>query len=208
MAAPLPDLGGIVLCLHRPDQRQLAGAVAGSLHPATVLPLDPDVTAGLGDLAARVTGWIDLCALGGARADEHDAGPWTRRLAILQQVLSARPPALRAMQVTQGMLDAPGTAPAVSGARLAGFVRSLGAEYPWARGDVVDTDLPAEQTAALARQLAAAWRTPAPEGETCLRAGVRYAPRLAGWAPSSRASWQADPTAFTSSPEAPAASAR
>ncbi|HEX6969582.1 MAG TPA: amino acid adenylation domain-containing protein [Micromonosporaceae bacterium] len=198
-----PAAGGTVLMLFRPDQRALVDAVTERLHPARVVPLCqtrhavPAGTAVLPDEAAAfavaeavsaehgpITGWLDLCALPGEEpADEraeHDHGPWAARLAVLQRLVARRPaPGLRVMQVTRGLLELAGPAPDLTGARLAGFVRALPAEYPWVQADVVDLDGDPRRTVEAADRIARAWWRVAPQGQVCLRGDVAYLPTLA-----------------------------
>ncbi|NEC22963.1 hypothetical protein, partial [Streptomyces parvus] len=161
---PFPEPGpaptGTVLVLTADERPGLAEAFA----PAVVVTLRqgsdfvdvPTAVAAVRALLDRspVTGLLDLCALAEGTGDEHDAGPWTARLAILQQVLAARPAGgLRVLQVTGGLFGLRGTEPNPAGARLSGFVRSIGAEHPWVRSTVLDTDRP-ERLA----ELLAVWR--------------------------------------------------
>ena len=185
---------GTVLCLLADARPGLAEALA----PARLVTLRQglDFTDAAGARTAvrevldrtPVTGLLDLCALAEEAGDEHDAGPWTARLAILQQVLAARPAAgLRVLQVTSGLLGMPGARPDRRGARMSGFVRSLGAEYPWARATVLDTDRPE-----LLAELRAVWDDPGPYGEACLRGGERFGPALVP-VTAGTTSWQPAP---------------
>ncbi|NUR63035.1 MAG: KR domain-containing protein, partial [Catenulispora sp.] len=72
--------------------------------------------------------------------------------------------------------DLAGPSPDPAGARLAGLVRMLGAEYRRVAATVLDTDVRAERAADLARQVVAELGDPAPAGEVCYRAGVRHHP--------------------------------
>ncbi|MEU6426884.1 beta-ketoacyl synthase N-terminal-like domain-containing protein [Microbispora sp. NPDC046973] len=132
----------------------------------------------VGVLLARhpdLAGWVDLCDL------DAPAGPgrWQARLAMLQQLVSYRHAAgLRVVHVTRGLLGAPGAPATLAGARLAGFVRMLGAEYGKVRATVLDTDVPASQAAEVARQVLDEWGDPSRYGEVCHRAGRRLEPRL------------------------------
>ncbi|THA24096.1 amino acid adenylation domain-containing protein [Streptomyces sp. RKND-216] len=89
---------------------------------------------GAGDVAALV----DLCdAAGGQRAD--DSAPWTARLRLLQRLVRVRRGHdLRVLLVTEGLHRVPDTGPALDGARMAGFVRMLGAENARVSATVVD----------------------------------------------------------------------
>ncbi|MEU7333486.1 amino acid adenylation domain-containing protein [Streptomyces parvus] len=195
---PFPEPGpaptGTVLVLTADDRPGLAEAFA----PAAVVTLRqgsdfvdvPTAVAAVRALLDRgpVTGLLDLCALAEGTGDEHDAGPWTARLAILQQVLAARPAGgLRVLQVTGGLFGLSGTEPNPAGARLSGFVRSIGAEHPWVRSTVLDTDRP-ERLA----ELLAVWRDSGPYGELGLREGRRHRPVLVP-VPTGPVSWRPDP---------------
>ncbi|MFD7275453.1 amino acid adenylation domain-containing protein [Streptomyces sp. NPDC059862] len=191
---PGPEPSGRILCLLGDERQGLAEAFA----PAELLTLrqGTDFTdvesavATVRELLGRgpVTGVLDLCALAEGAEHEHDDGPWTARLAILQQLLAARPASgLRILQVTRGLQALSGAGPNPAGARLSGFVRSLGAEYPWARSTVLDTDRPQ----ALA-ELTAAWRDSSPYGELVLRQGRRLRPVLVP-VPSEESSWEPRP---------------
>ena len=162
--SPAP-VRGTVVCMFRPPQRELALAVTEVLWPSRVQLVaqaapgepspggipefgdEPSARRVMAELVARdgvPGGWLDLCALpdpGDAATgrDEHDAGLWGSRLAILQEILARRPRGgLRVMQAVCGLLGYSAGPPDLTGGRLAGFVRSLGAEYPWADADVVD----------------------------------------------------------------------
>ncbi|GIJ54822.1 hypothetical protein Vau01_023380 [Virgisporangium aurantiacum] len=191
-AAAAPTAGGTVVCLHPPALAGLARAVAAALRPATVVTLDTgDPVAALP--AGPVSGWLNLHALADGPA-EHDAGPWTAHLAALQDLLRRRPSVLRVLHVTSGLLDLPGTlsgtmAPTTRGARLAGFVRSLGAEHPRVCATVVDV----EPGPDLADRIATEWRTADPQGEICVRAGVRYRRRLVPVPASDNVDFRPDP---------------
>ncbi|MEV6116045.1 amino acid adenylation domain-containing protein [Streptomyces sp. NPDC052109] len=193
-AAAGQGASGTVLCLVADERPGLDAAFA----PARLVVLRQGVD--FTDVPTAVTavrtllkgstvdGVLDLCALAEESGDECDAGPWNARLAILQQVLAARPAAgVRILQVTSGLFGLPGAHPRPAGARLAGFVRVLGAEYPWARSTVVDTDDPGDLP-----HLVAAWHDTAPYGEMRIRAGVRQRPCLVP-APAGQARWRPDP---------------
>jgi 3-oxoacyl-(acyl-carrier-protein) synthase len=149
-------------------------------------------------LVADLAGMLDLCALpedGVATASpEHDGGPWLSRLAILQRIVAARRPGqpLRILQATSGLLDLPGTRPDLTGARLAGFVRGLGAEYPSVHSTVVDVDRP-ERVVERAAELAREWAAVHPYGEICRRDGVRHRPSFEPAPPPRESGWRADP---------------
>ena len=191
-AAAAPTIDGTVVCLHPPALAGLARAIAAALHPARVVTIDStDPVAALP--AGPVSGWLNLHALADGPA-EHDAGPWTAHLAALQDLLRRRPTALRVLHVTSGLFDLPGTlsgtvAPTTRGARLAGFVRSLGAEHPRVCATVVDV----EPGPDLADLIAAEWRTPDAQGEICVRDGVRYRRRLVPVPASGDTGYRPDP---------------
>lgn len=198
---PVGATGGQVLCLARPGHRFLADALARALSPARVATVYEDLDYTDLDSARAVlrryppvTGVVDLCALPEPGSpvtsgrDEHDAGGWGVRLAILGDVLTARPPGgVRVLQVTSGLLDLPGVPPDLTGARLAGFVRSLGAEYPSVRATVLDIDRPER-----IEQIVDVWHRPGPYGEIGVRDGVRHRPVLVP-APSPGQLWHPDP---------------
>ncbi|GAA3273799.1 hypothetical protein GCM10020218_018920 [Dactylosporangium vinaceum] len=193
------DAAGTILCLHRDSQHDLVEAVAAELRPARVVRLveGRDLTSPqtartavrrLLEREPAVTGLLDLCALSDDAGAERDGGPWLARLAVLQELVAARPKGgLRVLQTTSGLFDSPGAAPDLTGARLAGFVRSLGAEHPWVNATVVDLDRPA------AADIVTAWRSAEPWGEACLRGGKWYRPCLVPVAEPAGPAWRPDP---------------
>ncbi|MFB6888404.1 amino acid adenylation domain-containing protein [Kitasatospora sp. NPDC056327] len=192
--APGPAPAGTVLCLLADDRPVPADGFAPAelvtLRQGTDFRDASGAVAAVRGLLARgpVDGVLDLCALGEGPEQEHDAGPWTARLAILQEVLAARPAGgVRILQVTSGLSALPGVRPNPAGSRLAGFVRPLGAEYPTARATVLDTDRPD-----LLPELLDVWRDSGPYGELCLRAGRRHRPVLVPVG-ADPAPWRPDP---------------
>ncbi|GGR96749.1 hypothetical protein GCM10010269_39510 [Streptomyces humidus] len=196
---------GAVVCLYGAATRALADALARTAPPGAVVPvLVHDVRSGHGghgghspgavgefgddgqaeavtdDLLARhpvIAGWIDLTDLD--RPDPDDPGPWTARLLLIRRLLGARPGArLRGIQAVRGLQDLDGPAPCPSGARMAGFLRCLGAEYGRLDTTVLDTDLPTADPEGLAATLWGEWRRPGDRAEICHRHGLRYEPVL------------------------------
>ncbi|MFF8401506.1 beta-ketoacyl synthase N-terminal-like domain-containing protein [Streptomyces sp. NPDC015684] len=191
---------GVVLCLYGTATRGLADALAASAPRGTLVPVlvgddpgtpelrdetptfadDEQADAVTGDLLARhplIAGWIDLTDLD--RTDPGDPGPWTARLLLVRRLLGARPGArLRGIQAVRGLQDLDGPAPDPSGARMAGFLRCLGAEYGRLDTTVVDTDLATADTDRLAASLWGEWHRPGARAEICHRHGLRYEPLL------------------------------
>lgn len=136
----------------------------------------------VGELLARhpdLAGWIDLCDHADDAADgrEDADGDWTARLAALRRLVSYRAGhGLRVLHVTRGLRGVGGVPPRLAGARLAGYVRMLGAEYRRVRATTVDTDLGAADAPALARQLLGEVAAYDRYGEVCHRAGARLVP--------------------------------
>ncbi|MFD8592394.1 beta-ketoacyl synthase N-terminal-like domain-containing protein, partial [Streptomyces sp. NPDC059637] len=190
-----PDVGTVV-CLHGTATRALAEALARTAPPGTVVPVlvhdghvpgaaegfgdDDRADAVTGDLLARhpvIAGWIDLTDLD--RPDPEDPGPWTARLLLIRRLVGARPGAgLRGIQAVRGLQDLDGPAPCPSGARMAGFMRCLGAEYQRLDTTVLDTDLPTADPERLAASLWGEWHRPGGRAEICHRHGLRYEPVL------------------------------
>ncbi|SNY24435.1 SDR family NAD(P)-dependent oxidoreductase [Paractinoplanes atraurantiacus] len=125
-----------------------------------------------------IDGWLDLADL---YRPDAERGLWSARLAMLRTVVTARAPGgLRALQVTDGLragVEPGGTEPGrLAGARVAGFLRVLGAEYRSLRAGVLDTDVSAGDPHRLAGHILAEWA--APEPEVCHRGGQRFRPVL------------------------------
>lgn len=162
-----------VLCLVRADQRDLAQAVARELRTPTVIRVDGEP---VGDYRA-ISGWLDLTALPGPLASDDENPGWRDRLTTLRDAL-ATGRLTRVMQVTSGLLDAPGTRPRLAGARLAGFVKNLAAHHVDLQSTVLDLDVADHPIDRLARDVVAEWRTGHSAGEICRRGGDRFAPQL------------------------------
>ncbi|RSM99140.1 hypothetical protein DMB42_43135 [Nonomuraea sp. WAC 01424] len=148
--------GGGVVCLFNDASEELAR----SLGEQVVLVREGD------PVPDGFTGWIDLCDLG-----EAHPGRELERLATLQDALARRQP-LTILHVTSGLLDLDGARPSLAGARMAGFVRMLAAEYPTVKATVLDSDRPS------APQIRAEWAADEPYGEVCHRDGGRFRPGL------------------------------
>ncbi|MGW2157708.1 amino acid adenylation domain-containing protein [Nonomuraea sp. NPDC001699] len=148
--------GGTVVCLYGDDSEELARSLGDQVVP--VRAGDP--------VPEEFTGWIDLCDLGEANPRDE-----LRRLAVLRDALARRRP-LRILHVTSGLLDLDGAPPSLAGARMAGFVRMLAAEYPSVTATVLDSDRPS------AAQIRAEWASAEPYGEVCYRDGGRFRPDL------------------------------
>ncbi|MEU7635835.1 amino acid adenylation domain-containing protein [Streptomyces sp. NPDC039016] len=192
---PTGDVPGRTLCLFAEHSEPLARTIAELLGPERVLLVREGADAGDGvpafaseREAARIinralaqhpdlTHWLDLTDLGRPALD--GPGPWTCRLLMLQRLVrQLRRTGCRILQVTGGLYDLPGPAPTLAGARLAGFVRMLGAEYGKVAATVLDLD-PAADPADTARQVLAELAAPDAPHQVCLRDGVRHRPALA-----------------------------
>ncbi|MFI5819626.1 beta-ketoacyl synthase N-terminal-like domain-containing protein [Streptomyces rishiriensis] len=187
---------GVVVCLFGAATRALADALARTAPPGTLVPVlvhdgncpgdagefgdDGQADAVTDDLLARhpvIAGWIDLTDLD--RPDPDDPGPWTARLLMIRRLVGARPGArLRGVQAVRGLQDLDGPDPCPSGARMAGFLRCLGAEYRRLDTTVLDTDLPTADPERLAASLWGEWHRPGDRAEVCHRHGLRYEPVL------------------------------
>ncbi|MFG2635913.1 beta-ketoacyl synthase N-terminal-like domain-containing protein [Streptomyces sp. NPDC048362] len=208
VAAGTGPAQGVVVCLYGAATRGLADALARTAPPGVLAPVlvgdhagasgtygptggqaVPDAPefadeeradAVTGDLLARypvIAGWIDLADLD--RPDPHEPGPWSARLLLIRRILGARPGArLRGLQAVRGLQDLDGPEPDPSGARMAGFLRCLGAEYSRLDTTVVDTDLPTTDAERLAASLWGEWHRPGVRAEICHRHGLRYEPVL------------------------------
>lgn len=155
----------------------------------------------LADRQPDLAGWIDLCDLD---RDEDDPGPWPARLAMLQRLIARRRGTpLRILQAVCGLQALGGDfpqghpestrqdpPPSLAGARTAGFVRLLGAEYRAVRATVCDSDA---TPPALARQLLAEWASDDPTAEICYRGEQRYRPLLSPTSTPAAAEYRADP---------------
>ncbi|MFD0555608.1 amino acid adenylation domain-containing protein [Stackebrandtia endophytica] len=162
-----------VLCLIRPDQRDLAGAVARELGTPTLILTDGETA----EDDRVFSGWLDLTALPGPLASDDENRGWRDRLATLRDALGTGR-LTRVMQVTSGLLDMPGTPPRLAGAPLAGFVKNLAAHHDGLQSTVLDIDATDHPIDRLAREVVAEWRAGHPAGEICRRGGDRFAPQL------------------------------
>ncbi|MGX1673377.1 amino acid adenylation domain-containing protein [Streptomyces sp. NPDC055400] len=196
-AAPAPS--GRVLCVFSAPGEPVARALAALLGPDRVTLVRAGTDDGNGvpgipvigdeaDAAAfceglradgpdAVGGLIDLTDLGGpARAG---AGSWTARLVLLRRLVrTLRGHGGRVLHVTEGLYGPPGPAPSLAGARMAGFVRMLGAEYGRVTGTVLDLDASAIGPDAAARQILAEYTGPYGPGDVSVRSAVRHRPEL------------------------------
>ena len=210
---------GPVVTLYATGSQALAEAIAQALGPGQVrlvhedrIPRPgPDGPSGAGPREAAdqllgpeptVVGWIDVCDFG--RDGDDPDGSWLARAALLQRLIARQPGAsLRVLHVTRGLQPLPGPAPSLAGARMAGLLRPLAAEYPRLNVTVLDTDAAPDVAAG---QVRAEWPVREPVTEACYRAGQRYLPRLvpagrsagpaaadAATGESGRARFQADP---------------
>ncbi|WP_077801505.1 beta-ketoacyl synthase N-terminal-like domain-containing protein [Streptomyces sp. JHA26] len=201
VAEPDPTpVDGPLLCLFADPSEAVARELVRAAGPERIVLLrrgadrgdgvaaytgEADAVAAVGELLAHhpgLAGWIDLCdhadsADGGG---EDPDGDWTARLAALRRLVSYRAGhGLRVLHVTRGLRGAGGVPPRLTGARLAGYVRMLGAEYRRVRATTVDTDLGADDASTLARQLLEEVAAYDRHGEVCHRAGTRLVPSLA-----------------------------
>jgi amino acid adenylation domain-containing protein len=145
-AGSLPSL----LCVHGPETEEYARRFNARLHRVGSDAPIPDVTV-----------CVDLCDLGG---DDQ----WEARLSLLTTLVARRKP-VRFVHVVSGLNGLPGPEPSLAGARLAGFVRALAAEYPQLRATVVDVEPDAVVPAVLAECAATDIYL-----ETCWRGGQRH----------------------------------
>ncbi|MFC7806202.1 beta-ketoacyl synthase N-terminal-like domain-containing protein [Streptomyces olivaceus] len=188
---------GVVVCLYGAATRGVADALARTAPAGVLVPVlvrddghslggpaqfgdEGQADAVIDGLLARhpvIAGWMDLTDLD--RPDPADAGPWTARLMLVRRLIGARPGArLRGLQAVRGLQDLDGPAPCPSGARMAGFLRCLGAEYQRLDTTVLDTDLPTAEPEPLAAALWGEWHRPGGRAEICHRHGLRYEPVL------------------------------
>ncbi|GAB2993381.1 beta-ketoacyl synthase N-terminal-like domain-containing protein [Saccharothrix stipae] len=187
-AGPVPSgdapVDGTVLCLHRPGTASLAARIARdapNVVPVAEQDLAEQDLAGhdLTDLLARhprITGWLDLTDLDRTEDDPVSTG---RRLSLLRAVVAkGRTTGLRGLAVTRGLQDLDGVPAGSAGARMAGFLRVLGAEHAKVAATVLDTDVPPERAGEFLSALWGEWHEPAATAEVCHRAGLRYRPVL------------------------------
>lgn len=179
-AASTPPL----VCLYASGSEALAhrfAEVVGSgvtlVREGAAFSDEQSAVAAVRDLLARelrIEGYVDLCDLN--RGDEA-AAPWTARLGFLKELLAQRP-RLRALLVVEGLQDLPGPQPSLDGARMAGFVRALDAEYGRLRATVVDVDAAADRPDEVIRQVLVEIAADDGRAEVCYRDGQRYRPHL------------------------------
>lgn len=122
-------------------------------------------------------GWLDITDL---HRPEAERGLWQARLAMLQRLVGhAAPRALRVLHVTSGLQALDGVGSSLAGARMAGFVRMLGAENRRLSASVLDTDVPPGDPDQAAGRIMAEWAdADAAFGEVCDRRGDRHRPGL------------------------------
>ncbi|MGW6292645.1 SDR family NAD(P)-dependent oxidoreductase, partial [Streptomyces sp. NPDC055058] len=199
---PSADPPGALVCVYGPCSAALARAVVARAGAGQVFLIREDSAAGeahatlsgtsgaeLADraLAAHphLTAVLDLADVDRATGDP---GPWQERLALLQRFAATGPGRraagrtrpLHVLHATRGRRTL-GTEPGPrsgAGARLAGFVRFLGAESGHLTGITVDLDPAGGTPSAQAGELLAALPGN-PYGEVVHRAGRAYLPRLA-----------------------------
>ncbi|MFI5639654.1 SDR family NAD(P)-dependent oxidoreductase [Streptomyces goshikiensis] len=196
-AAPGPPAGSL-LCLYGAAGRDLARALVAELGADRVHLIREDsgdgeahgvLTGGSGaELADRtlaahpdLAGVVDLTDLGRAPGT---AGPWPVRLALLQRLTATgaarraggRAP-LHVLHATRGRRAVQGTPGHDAGARMAGFVRFLGAETGHLTGVTLDLDGRAGDPRTEVAELLSALPGNA-YGEAVHRAGRRYLPAL------------------------------
>ena len=109
----------------------------------------------------------------------HETGREAARIGLLQVLVGhARAGELRVAQLTRGVAEVGNPEPSLTGARFAGLVRAVGAEYRAVHAVTVDVDCAADdlhtQLDIGLRELAAAGGEP----EIAHRAGGRWVPRL------------------------------
>jgi len=199
------DDAGTAICVFAGGAEPLAREVAAGLGPRVLLVREgaargDGVPAYQGeDDAARLMesllgrnpelrGWIDLCALDRGPG-EAPAVPWTARLGMLQRLVAARPGVpLRVLQAMPAPAAAPPPA-ALAGARIAGFVRALGAEWPRARATLLELDGAGSAAAALRAE----WGALDPPPEAAYRHGRRHLAALVELAAPAAAPPRLDP---------------
>ncbi|GAA2267733.1 hypothetical protein GCM10010430_61150 [Kitasatospora cystarginea] len=175
---------GLVLVLAGPGSGELAAQVAAALEGERTRVVHETADGFERVDLAGVGGMLDLTDLW--RPDDGQ-GPWQARVALLQDLIRAGHGPLRLLQVTSGLQDAPGVRPSLAGARVAGFVRMLGAEYPRIRATHLDTDRPSEA------DLVAEWAAADAPAEVCHRDGRRLVPGWTTIAAPAAPALQADP---------------
>ncbi len=153
----------------------IADGIAGFLTETDAQRLVDQLLAELPELA----GWLDLADL---YRPDRERGLWQARLAGLRRLVSAKSPGrLRVLQMASGLqadAEPPGLAASMAAARMAGFVRVLGAESRRLAATVLDTDVPSGQPGRLAAQVLGEWGAIDGYGEVCHRGGQRLRPAL------------------------------
>lgn len=174
------DPAGVVVCLADGSCAALAATLGATFGTARVIVVRPgdDLSTAVSHAdqsgSPVIAGWIDLRDL---ESTDAAGGDWAGRLAALQQVLAGqagRP--LRILHLARGLVDLPGAPAGIAGARMAAFVRLLGAEHPAATAVTVDVGDASNEE--IVRQIRAEWAEPKNLGEICYRKSVRYEPRL------------------------------
>lgn len=195
-AGPVPAPGGIdrtTVCVHSDASAGLARELARHAPGRVLLVREGGsgaagehgyVTAADAELLADALlrdhpdlgGWLDLADL---FRPSGELGTWHARLAMLRRVVGARARGgLRVLQLTSGLIGPDGPAPTLAGARTAGFVRVLGADYRELTASVLDTDRTPGEGPVLRHEIEAEWSVRDGYGEIAHRAGLRFAPAL------------------------------
>ncbi|GAB3555664.1 hypothetical protein GCM10027444_33910 [Actinopolyspora lacussalsi] len=172
-----------VLCLYRDQVRPVAETLAELFgRVGTTVDLAREDTVDPAGPPGDYDGVVDLCDLRRPHRDRY----WTNRLTVLRRLLDVpHRPLRRVMQVTSGLFGADGPPPNPAGARLAGFVRMLGAEYDGVRSEVFDTDADVDDPSTVAGDILREWSVAGGESEVRVRDGERSTPALRRWFPAS-----------------------
>ncbi|WP_223206495.1 non-ribosomal peptide synthetase [Streptomyces xanthii] len=190
--APAQDIEGRVVCVFAAPGEPVARALLARLGPDRVTLVRAGADAGdgvpaIGDEATAaafaedlradgpgaVDGIVDLTDLG--RTGAEPANVWTARLVLLRRTVRAlRGRGCRVLHVTEGLHAPSGGTPSLAGARMAGFVRMLDAEYRRVTGTVLDLDLEACGPQAAAGHIVAEYAAAHGPREVSVRAGVRH----------------------------------
>lgn len=163
---------GVIVCLTDKRSEPAAEALAEAFDTLRIVRLHENETPPTA--GQPIAGWIDVCDL---EADAADGGNWRERLTLLQRLIAGRTRGpLRILHLTRGLVDLPGSPPSIAGARMAAFVRTLGAEYRPVTATTVDVGDAAPED--IARYAVAEWKQPKGIGEVSYRKTVRYEPKL------------------------------